>query len=137
MKILKTACSKKIADAINECFEKGTDLAMGQGTLIPLPKPGKSPIAANFRPIILLNTLRKVYANVVLNRIQPDVEEYLPDSQTAYRKGHSTAENVWAMKYYSAACQHFDTTYDTLALDMSKAFDSMEAAESNGGGSRK
>ena len=49
----------------------------------------------------------------------------LPDSQTAYRKLHSTSDNVWAIKYYAAACQHFDMTYDVLALDMSKAFDSM------------
>ena len=103
---------------------------MGEGVLIPLPKPGKRPTAPNFRPVILLNTLRKVFANIVLIRITPAVESYLPESQTAYRKMKSTADNVWEMKIYASACQHYEhTTFDVLSLDMSKAFDSMPRAK--------
>ena len=56
------AVFSEIADAINSSFSADTSLDLGDGLLIPLPKPGKpAGPTTNLRPIVLLNAFRKVF----------------------------------------------------------------------------
>src|SRR5579872_100104 len=89
-----------IAQIFNYIAETGDvpeDLYMG--ILTPFQKPGKEKgREENLRPIILLNVIRKILAIVLLSRISNKIDQEIPNTQTAYRAGRSTTENVLTFK---------------------------------------
>ena len=89
-------CSEKFADLFNSIAETGiVPEDLQSGYLIPLCKLGKKKgIVENLRPVILLNIIRKVLAMIMLNRILIRIDNQIPISQSAYRKGRGATENV-------------------------------------------
>eukprot|EP00117_Sycon_ciliatum_P048136 scpid21182/ scgid34307/ Craniofacial development protein 2; p97 bucentaur protein len=89
------------ADIINQSVAEGADMSSftGLGTLIPLQKPKKprGPVTS-LRPIVLLNTIRKVFSLVVLCRIAKDVARYVGPTQSGFRQGRSTTDVVWTQR---------------------------------------
>ena len=100
------ALYEAIKKLFNEAFEEEQELELGAGILVPLQKPGKAkgPVA-NLRPVILLPIIRKVLSNIVLRRTQPKVEQFLADSQAAYRPNRSASDIIWAYKWIIAKTQ--------------------------------
>ncbi|XP_029655942.1 uncharacterized protein LOC115229787 [Octopus sinensis] len=99
-------------------------LPLGSGTLIPIQKANKtSGPVENLRPVILLNTLRKLFSLVTLGRITRTVNEYLSHSHSGFRAGRSTADIVWSHRWRCAVQQKFKKATAILGIDMSKAFD--------------
>ena len=101
-----------------------------KGLLVPLPKPGKKRgPPANCRPVILLSTLRKILAIIMIRRTAKKMMTRIPPSQAAYISGRGTTEQVLAMKLLieKAITSSF---YQILLrlLDMSKAFDTIDRA---------
>ena len=98
------------------------------GVLRALQKPGKSkgPVQ-HLRPIILLSILRKILAICLTNRIGDRIDQKIPLSQAAYRKGRSTTEHVFAVKAVieRTITSKSERAYLTLH-DMSKAFDTID-----------
>ena len=115
-----------IKETLNEAFEKEIELELGEGILVSLQKPGKTkgPVT-NLRPVILLPILRKILSNIVLRRIQPKVEQFLADSQAAYRTNRSTSDIVWAYKWIIAKTQTSQIKVYITGIDMSSAFDTI------------
>jgi len=118
----------RICEILNRCFEEGENQMIGEGIVIPIPKPGKKPgILKNLRPITLLPALRKVLANVFTARVAESTESYLSPAQCAYRPRRSTTDVVWSMKWIVAKCVSFQQTKLTIVgIDMSSAFDTIE-----------
>ena len=112
---------------INEAFEKHADIETGIGILVPLQKPGKvkGPVK-NLRPVVLLPIIRKVLSNIVLERIRPKVEDFLSESQSAYRQYRSTSDIVWAYKWLIARTQVYQEQIYITGIDMSSAFDTIK-----------
>ncbi len=122
-----TPLHTQMAEIYNEMFENGQDLELGHGTLIVLPKPGKPPgLLSSLRPIVLLTTLRKTLSLIVLFRIRPAVEQFLPDSQSGFRQYRSTADVVWAHKWMIARIMKAREELWILGIDMSRAFDTID-----------
>ena len=97
------------------------------GILKPLQKPNntKGP-PSNLRPIILLSSLRKIFAACITNRIRDRLEAEILPSQASYRRNRSTAKHVFTSTLIiertitirnESAC--------LIMLDMNKAFDSI------------
>jgi hypothetical protein len=127
LKYRSTELHMQIAQIYIEMFEKGEDLELSRGTLIVLPKPGKPPgLLSSLRPIVLLTTLRKTLSLIVLQRIQPAVERFLPASQSGFRQNRSTADVVWMHKWLIARTMKAKEEVLALRLDMSQAFDTLE-----------
>ncbi|GFR87168.1 very-long-chain enoyl-CoA reductase [Elysia marginata] len=83
----------KIAKILNQTFERHEDLNINEGLLIALPKPGKPKgPPQNLRPIILLNSIRKMLSTIVLNRIRPKKETYISHSQSGFRPNRSASD---------------------------------------------
>lgn len=63
-----------------------------EADLVLIPKPGKKTGPSAQRPICLLNTTAKVMENVIIARLEKEIEEKsaLSDSQYGFRKGKST-----------------------------------------------
>ena len=120
------ALHEAIKKLFNEAFEKEQELELGAGILVPLQKPGKAkdPVA-NLRPVILLPIIRKILSNIVLRRIEPKVEQFLADSQAAYRPNRSASDIIWAYKLIIAKTQTSQIRVYVTGIDMSSAFDTI------------
>ncbi|GFS19133.1 retrovirus-related Pol polyprotein LINE-1 [Elysia marginata] len=83
----------------------------------------------NLRPITLLNSLRKALSVITLNRIRPDVERYLSNSQSGFRPNRSTADVVWTHKWLSAKTLKQDVRPKITGIDMPAAFDTINRSQ--------
>ena len=94
----------EIANTLNNIFEEHNDTDLGEGRLIPLQKPKPKPKGPviNLRPITLLNLLRKILSRLTTSRIETSTNTYLSHTQSAYRKGRSTSDVVWAYRWICA-----------------------------------
>ena len=97
-----------LADIFNQAIEEGQPLDLGEGVLIPLPKPNKQkgPLTS-ICPIVLLSTIRKTLYLIVLLRISERVNAYLDPSQSGFRSHCSTADIVWCDRWLAAMAQRF------------------------------
>jgi len=118
--------SPVIADIFNSMFRDHCTVDLGEGVLIPLPKPNK-PVGppANLRPIVLLTTLRKTLSLIVLRRISAKVEKFLAPTHSGFRPGRSTADVIWSHRWLAAKCEKRKWAIELLGIDMSKAFDTI------------
>ena len=121
------ALEQALTDVLNQLFSEGTALdVIGKGILIPLQKPGKprGPLKS-IRPVVLLIVLRKILALVTLDRFQPALEKFLPASQSAYRRGRSTADVVFAKRVLVNLVLDKCVEFWILGIDLSSAFDTV------------
>ena len=100
---------------------------VGEGILIPLQKPGKprGP-CSSLRPVTLLNSIRKAFSLVVLGRFREEADDYIPCSQSAYRRGHSTADIVFAKRIQCDTVINKVFEFHMLGIDLSRAFDTVD-----------
>ena len=72
-------------------------------------------------------TITKIAAICMRERTIERVDEVIPNTQAAYRRGRSTTEHVFAAKILAEkAITSVDYTIHVLLLDMSKAFDTVD-----------
>ena len=118
-----------IATFLNTAIVQGLDLSdiIGRGILVPLAKPNKprGPLSS-LRPVVLLNSVRKVFSLIVRRRISKDVSEYLGHISSGFRARRSTSDVVFTQRWISAKVQRFSCGYYALGLDMSKVFDTVD-----------
>ncbi|MEN9521703.1 MAG: hypothetical protein RL065_80, partial [Bacteroidota bacterium] len=122
-KALQCILAEEIAELIN--YNAFDNHELGKGVMVTIPKPGKPRNVQNLRPIVLLNNIRKILSLVVLNRINPKVEEFLSSSQCAFRKNRGTSDAVWAHKFICARALKYKWSIFILGIDLSQAFDSI------------
>ena len=79
----------------------------------------------NLRPVILLPVIRKILSNVVLAKMKPEVDEYLPLSQSAYREKRNTGDIIWAYIRIIAKTQKVKEKIYITCIDLSSAFDTI------------
>jgi hypothetical protein len=115
---------KKLAERFNEMMKTHEVIEdIEEGLIIPLNKEETSRTWNKTRPIILLNSIRKILCLVVLNRIEKKIEKYLNPHQHGYRSGRSTTEVAWATQYMKSTCEKFKEEFLVVQTDMSQAFD--------------
>ena len=94
----------EISNILNDIFKNNDDeIKLGTGILLPIPKPKKyqGPVK-NLRPITLLEVIRKISSKIFMNRTESKINQYLTQSQSAYRKNRSTTDIVWAHRWITA-----------------------------------
>ena len=117
---------KTIADIYKTTFEKYENLDINGGVLIAiqnLSKRKRPP--GNLYPITLLNSPRKALSIVTLNRIRPELEEYLSENQSGFRMSETPQmlyEQIdgWQQKHLKE-----ETTIKISFINMSAAFDTI------------
>ena len=62
----------------------------------------------------------------MLERIRPKVEDFLSESQSAYRQHRSTSDIIWAYKWLIARTQVYQEQIYITGIDMSSAFDTIK-----------
>ena len=65
--------------------------------LIPVPKSGDLSDTANYRGISLAPIIAKLVNKMVLNRIQPKIDDHLRPNQNGFRPGRTTTSHILAL----------------------------------------
>ena len=116
-----------LAFMFNQMFATCTYIqSLGEGILIPLNKPGKPKLANHVRPITLLSSTRKLFSLIILERIYPAVEKFIPISQCGFQRGKGTMDVAWDYSWLRSACWRYQRVYHVAGIDMSAAFDTIE-----------
>ena len=123
---------KETANCLNKALEQHEDnLDLGTSILLPTQKPKKKEgPTKNLRPLNLLNSIRKTLSMITLNRIKPKINQYLSQSQAAYREKRSTTDIIWAHRFLIAKVMLYQKQKIYITgLDMSSAFDTIDREE--------
>ena len=99
-----------------------------ESIIVLVHKSGSMNNPSNFRGISMLNTMYKIFSNIIFDRITRWVEEFniLGESQNGFRRERAPVDNMFilqamAQKYISKPGGRFYVLY----VDFEKAFDSI------------
>ena len=86
-------------------------------------KDAKEP--SSYRPITLLNCSFKLLKRIILSRITPVVDPFIPLEQTGFRKRRNTTEQVLALNTYIESDFEQKLKTGTVFMDLSAAYDTV------------
>ena len=77
LKLLETNMKKTLRAAVNKELQSNNfpQSIFNHGIIIPITKKAKPLSPVNTRPVILLNTIRKLLSLIILNRIKPFIKK--------------------------------------------------------------
>ena len=81
---------------------------------------------SSYRPITLLSVPGKVFAHVLLARIQPRIDMTRRPEQSGFVAGRSTIDAILALHLLSELHREFDRPLNVVYLDIKAAFDSVD-----------
>ncbi|KAK3082831.1 hypothetical protein FSP39_006593 [Pinctada imbricata] len=96
-----------------------------KGLIVKIRKKGDRSVCDNYRGITLLSMPSKVFSRVVIQRIQEGAEKQLREEQAGFRKGRSTTEQLFTIRYIIEQCTEWNATLYVNYVDFEKAFDSI------------
>ena len=77
----------------------------------------------SYRGISLLSIVGKVFARVILARLQVLAAQVYPESQCGFRAGRSTIDMIFSVRQLQEKCQEQNKPLFLAFLDLTKAFD--------------
>ena len=97
------------------------------GIIITLYKgKGQKSDCGSYRPITLLSVPGKVFAHVLLARIQPLLDMTRRPQQSGFAAGRSTIDAILALRLLSEIHREFNRPLQVAYLDIKAAFDSVD-----------
>ena len=97
--------------------------------IIPVHKKGDRTKCENYRGISLLNTIYKVFTNILYERVNPYAEEILTDYQCGFRRNKSTTDQCFVLSQIFEKHQEFQISLHCLFIDFKQAFDSLHRSK--------
>ncbi|BHF66197.1 hypothetical protein SprV_0200921300 [Sparganum proliferum] len=96
-------------------------------TIVHLYKrKGNRQVCDNLRGISLLNIAGKIFARILLNRLNNHLEQgLLPESQCSFRRHRGTTDMIFAARQLQEKCQEMRTHLYSTFVDLTKAFDTV------------
>ena len=86
-------------------------------------KKGDFKNTENYRPISLLNTIYKLQARVLKDKIEDGIEQELQPTQYAFRKKRSTLQAIHCIRRLMDKAERAGESLGIVLLDWEKAFD--------------
>ena len=93
--------------------------------MIPLPKTRDLSDTGNYRGISLSSIVAKFVNKMILNRIQPKLDQHLRPNQNGFRPGRSTTAHILALRRLIEGVESHNRKAIILYIDFKKAFDSV------------
>nr|VZI40714.1 unnamed protein product [Spirometra erinaceieuropaei] len=91
-------------------------------------RKGNRQVCDNHRGISLLNIAGKIFVRTLLNRLNNHLEQgLLPESQCGFRRHRGTTDMISAARQLQEKCQEMRTHLYSTFVDLTKAFDTMDA----------
>ncbi|BHF65510.1 hypothetical protein SprV_0200852200 [Sparganum proliferum] len=96
-------------------------------TIVHLYKrKGNRQVCDNHRGISLLNIAGKIFARILLNRLNKHLEQgLLSESQCGFRRHRGTTDMIFAARQLQEKCQEMRTHLYSTFVDLTKAFDTV------------
>nr|VZI32098.1 unnamed protein product [Spirometra erinaceieuropaei] len=96
-------------------------------TIVHLYKrKGNRQVCDNHRGISLLKIAGKIFARIILNRLNNHLEQgLLPESQCGFRRHRGTTDMIFAARQLQEKCQEMRTHLYSTFVDLTKAFDTV------------
>lgn len=96
-----------------------------EGVIITLPKKGDLSECRNWRGITLLNTIQKIVALVILDRISPTIESALRNEQSGFRPNRSCVDHINTLRIIVEQSAEFNSPIFLTFVDFERAFDTI------------
>ena len=80
--------------ARNRVLQRRLDDALKEARIALIYKKGDTEKLENYRPIALLNTIYKLYASILKQRLETGLDAWLQKTQFGFRKNKSTAQAI-------------------------------------------
>ncbi|BHF70339.1 hypothetical protein SprV_0301338900 [Sparganum proliferum] len=117
------------SDAIPaEVYKHGVPQLMDHLTALfqEMWRQGNRQVCDNHRGISLLNIAGKIFARILLNRLNNHLEQgLLPESQCGFRRHRGTTDMIFAVRQLQEKCQEMWTHLYSTFVDLTKAFDTV------------
>lgn len=125
IKHCKTALLQPLLEVLCKCWEEGAvPQDLRDAKIVTLYKnKGERSDCNNYRGISLLSIVGKVYARVLLIRLQKLAERVYPESQCGFRAGRSTIDMVFSLRQLQEKCREQQMPLYIAFIDLTKAFD--------------
>ena len=120
---------ESVCTAVKDFFRSGKLLKAVNHTLITLiPKVENPETTAHFRPISLCNTVYKILAKILVNRMRPVLQRIIDPTQSAFIPQRTIHDNILVAHEIVNKFHHMKGKkgYVALKLDMEKAYDRVE-----------
>ncbi|XP_073820509.1 uncharacterized protein [Musca autumnalis] len=96
-----------------------------EGVIITIPKKGDLSSCGNWRGITLLNTIQKVLAFIILDRITPVLNPQLRREQNGFRPQRSCSDHINTLRIVVEQSVEFRSPLYLLFVDFERAFDNL------------
>ena len=90
-----------------------------------MPKSGDLSDTSNYRGISLAPIVAKLVNKMVLNRIQPKIDDHLQPNQNGFRPGRTTTAHILALRRLIEGVRSHNQKALIMYVDFKKAFDSI------------
>ena len=97
--------------------------------LLPLPKTGDLNDTGNYRGISLSSVVAKIVNKMILNRLQPKLDDHLRPNQNGFRPRRTTTSHILALRRLIEGVKSRNSKAIIIYVDFQKAFDSVNSRE--------
>lgn len=123
-------CKEFLSPILTEMFNDilKTEIIPEQWTesnITLLFKKGDKYEIGNYRPISLMANIYKIFAKILLKRIERTLDEHQPIEQAGFRKNFSVIDHIHVVRQVLEKYNEYQRTYYIAFVDYSKAFDSL------------
>ena len=117
----------RLLELYNDIYDQGNiPDHFNEALVVQIYKTGKTPeLFSSYRPIALLNITYKILAKLIQHRLRETLDGRIVDFQYGFRQGRSTAEPIFIARRIQELAERHGLHLYFLALDYSKAFDSI------------
>nr|VZI38162.1 unnamed protein product [Spirometra erinaceieuropaei] len=114
-------------NCVTQSNRRRSPSSVEDATIVHLYKrKGNRQVCDNHRGISLLNIVGKIFARILLNRLNNHLEQgLLPESQCGFRRHRGTTDMIFAARQLQEKCQEMRTHLYSIFLDLTKAFDTV------------
>lgn len=96
--------------------------------IMPVFKKGNQRECSNYRGITLINTIVKIYEQIINNRLKQKVEHTLEEVQSGFRPGRSIQDHIFTLRQIINKTNETGKRLYLAFLDLEKAFDRVPRA---------
>ncbi|XP_063605235.1 uncharacterized protein LOC134780428 [Penaeus indicus] len=125
----KPALLQPLYDLLCLCWKEGAvPQDMRDASIVTLFKnKGDRSDCNNYRGISLLSIVRKMFARILLTRLQKLAARVYPESQCGFRAGRSTTDIIFSVRQLQEECREQGRPLYLAFIDLTKAFDLVES----------
>lgn len=91
--------------------------------MTPIHKSGNSSDVKNYRPILIISHIAKLFESLVYSRIKRSLNHIIIDEQHDFRPGKSTITSIFVFTSYLTDVLEHRGQVDVIITDFKKAFD--------------